>query len=37
VLLPVPLTVASNFNASQLDVNLKAAWLVPQGMHSAGR
>ena len=28
VLLPVPLTVAPNFNASQLDVRLKAAWLV---------
>jgi thiol:disulfide interchange protein DsbD len=28
VLLPVPLTVAPNFNASQLDVTLKAAWLV---------
>ena len=28
VLLPVPLTVAPNFSASQLDVTLKAAWLV---------
>ncbi|MFM9902272.1 MAG: protein-disulfide reductase DsbD family protein [Polaromonas sp.] len=28
VLLPVPLTVAPSFNASQLDVTLKAAWLV---------
>ncbi len=28
VLLPVPLTVAPSFNASQLTVNLKAAWLV---------
>ncbi len=28
VLLPVPLTVASNFNAGQLDVQLKASWLV---------
>ena len=28
VLLPVPLTIAPGFNASQLDVKLKAAWLV---------
>ena len=28
VLLPVPLTVAPDFNASQLDVKLKATWLV---------
>ncbi|MEO8386798.1 MAG: thioredoxin family protein [Polaromonas sp.] len=28
VLLPVPLTVAPGFNASQLEVKLKAAWLV---------
>ena len=28
VLLPVPLTVAPGFNAQQLDVKLKAAWLV---------
>jgi thiol:disulfide interchange protein len=28
VLLPVPLTVAPGFNATQLDVKLKAAWLV---------
>ncbi len=28
VLLPVPLTVAPGFNAAQLDVRLKAAWLV---------
>ena len=28
VLLPVPLTVARNFNAGQLDVQLKASWLV---------
>ncbi len=28
VLLPVPLTVAPGFNASQLDIKLKAAWLV---------
>ncbi|MDB5966288.1 MAG: protein-disulfide reductase [Polaromonas sp.] len=28
VLLPVPLTVAPGFQASQLDVRLKAAWLV---------
>ena len=28
VLLPVPLSVAPNFSASQLDVTLKAAWLV---------
>ena len=28
VLLPVPLTVAQNFNGSQLDIKLKAAWLV---------
>ena len=28
VLLPVPVTVAQNFNGSQLDVKLKAAWLV---------
>ena len=28
VLLPVPLTVAPGFNASQLDVKLKASWLV---------
>ena len=28
VLLPVPLTVAPGFNASQLDVKLKATWLV---------
>lgn len=28
VLLPVPLTVAPGFNAAQLDVKLKAAWLV---------
>ena len=28
VLLPVPLTVAQNFNAGQLDIKLKAAWLV---------
>ncbi|MFZ2387071.1 MAG: protein-disulfide reductase DsbD domain-containing protein, partial [Polaromonas sp.] len=28
VLLPVPLTVAPGFNATQLDVRLKAAWLV---------
>ena len=28
VLLPVPLTVASNFNGAQLDIKLKAAWLV---------
>jgi thiol:disulfide interchange protein len=28
VLLPVPLTIAPDFNASQLDVRLKAAWLV---------
>jgi thiol:disulfide interchange protein/DsbC/DsbD-like thiol-disulfide interchange protein len=28
VLLPVPLTVAQNFTGSQLDIQLKAAWLV---------
>lgn len=28
VLLPVPLTVAPRFNAQQLDIKLKAAWLV---------
>ena len=28
VLLPVPLTVAQNFSAGQLDIKLKAAWLV---------
>ena len=28
VLLPVPLTVAKGFNGSQLDIKLKAAWLV---------
>jgi thiol:disulfide interchange protein DsbD len=28
VLLPVPLTVAPNFNGPQLDIKLKAAWLV---------
>ncbi|HYW55833.1 MAG TPA: thioredoxin family protein [Polaromonas sp.] len=28
VLLPVPLTVAPGFNANQLDIKLKAAWLV---------
>ena len=28
VLLPVPLTIAPGFSASQLDVKLKAAWLV---------
>ncbi len=28
VLLPVPLTVAKNFNGTQLDIKLKAAWLV---------
>ncbi len=28
VLLPVPLTVAPGFNAQQLDIKLKAAWLV---------
>ncbi len=28
VLLPVPVTVAPTFNASQLDIKLKAAWLV---------
>ena len=28
VLLPVPLTVASGFNADQLDIKLKASWLV---------
>ena len=28
VLLPVPITVAQTFNASQLDIKLKAAWLV---------
>ena len=28
ILLPVPLTVAQSFNASQLDIKLKAAWLV---------
>ena len=28
VLLPVPVTVAGNFNGTQLDVTLKAAWLV---------
>jgi len=28
VLLPVPLTVARNFNGEQLDIKLKAAWLV---------
>ncbi len=28
VLLPVPLTVTSDFNRTQLDVQLKAAWLV---------
>jgi len=28
VLLPVPLTVAPGFNASQLDIKLKAAWLI---------
>ena len=28
VLLPVPVTVAPNFNGAQLDVKLKAAWLV---------
>ena len=28
VLLPVPLTVAPGFNAQQLDITLKAAWLV---------
>ena len=28
VLLPVPLTVAPSFNGNQLDIRLKAAWLV---------
>ncbi|MES2361805.1 MAG: thioredoxin family protein [Pseudomonadota bacterium] len=28
ILLPVPLTIAQNFSASQLDVRLKAAWLI---------
>ncbi|NDP63825.1 thioredoxin family protein [Polaromonas sp.] len=28
VLLPVPLTIATGFNAPQLDVKLKASWLV---------
>ena len=28
VLLPVPLTVAQNFSGTQLDIKLKAAWLV---------
>ena len=28
VLLPVPLTVAQTFNGTQLDIKLKAAWLV---------
>ena len=28
VLLPVPVTVAQNFSSAQLDVKLKAAWLV---------
>ncbi len=28
VLLPVPLTIAPGFNAAQLDIKLKAAWLV---------
>ena len=28
VLLPVPMTVAQNFSSAQLDVKLKAAWLV---------
>lgn len=28
VLLPVPLTVAKSFNGTQLDIKLKAAWLV---------
>jgi len=28
VLLPVPLTIAPGFSASQLDIKLKAAWLV---------
>ena len=28
VLLPVPLTVAAGFNAQQLDIKLKAVWLV---------
>ena len=28
VLLPVPLTVAANFSGSQIEVKLKAAWLV---------
>ena len=28
VLLPVPLTVAKNFNGEQLDIKLKAAWLL---------
>ena len=28
VLLPVPLTVAPGFNATQLDIRLKAAWLI---------
>ena len=28
VLLPVPLTVAKNFNGTQLDIKLRAAWLV---------
>jgi thiol:disulfide interchange protein DsbD len=28
VLLPVPLTVASGFNAANLDIRLKASWLV---------
>lgn len=28
VLLPVPLTVAPDFKATQLDIRLKAAWLV---------
>ena len=28
VLLPVPLTVAPSFNGAQLDIKLKAAWLV---------
>ena len=28
VLLPVPLTIAPGFNASQLDIKLKASWLV---------
>ncbi len=28
ILLPVPITVAANFTAAQLDVKLKAAWLI---------